>query len=194
MTVFTASPLPADAVELGRFQDAWGIKGWLKIQPHGADTAALLASDTWYLTPPEARFARGFVVFSDSVQVQVAEVKAHADGWVARLEGVNDRNTAESLKGTRIYLSRTQFPALPEGEYYWIDLIGCQVRNREGLDLGQVSDLMATGPNSVLVIAYTETIEGVEQALERMVPFVAASVDEVNTAQRRITVDWQPDY
>jgi 16S rRNA processing protein RimM len=126
--------------------------------------------------------------------VQVAEVKAHADGWVARLEGVNDRNTAESLKGTRIYLSRTQFPALPEGEYYWIDLIGCQVRNREGLDLGQVSDLMATGPNSVLVIAYTETIEGVEQALERMVPFVAAYVDEVNTAQRRITVDWQPDY
>jgi 16S rRNA processing protein RimM len=126
--------------------------------------------------------------------VQVAEVKAHADGWVARLEGVNDRNTAESLKGTRIYLSRTQFPALPEGEYYWIDLIGCQVRNREGLDLGQVSDLMATGPNSVLVIAYTDTIEGVEQALERMVPFVAAYVDEVNTAQRRITVDWQPDY
>ena len=128
------------------------------------------------------------------MQVQVAEVKAHADGWVARLEGVNDRNTAESLKGTRIYLSRTQFPALPEGEYYWIDLIGCQVRNREGLDLGQVSDLMATGPNSVLVIAYTDTIEGVEQALERMVPFVAAYVDEVNTAQRRITVDWQPDY
>jgi 16S rRNA processing protein RimM len=126
--------------------------------------------------------------------VQVAEVKAHADGWVARLEGVNDRNTAESLKGTRIYLSRTQFPGLPEGEYYWIDLIGCQVRNREGLDLGQVSDLMATGPNSVLVIAYTDTIEGVEQALERMVPFVAAYVDEVNTAQRRITVDWQPDY
>jgi 16S rRNA processing protein RimM len=60
--------------------------------------------------------------------------------------------------------------------------------------LGQVSDLMATGPNSVLVIAYTDTIEGVEQALERMVPFVAAYVDEVNTAQRRITVDWQPDY
>jgi 16S rRNA processing protein RimM len=153
-----------------------------------------LANDAWYLTPPEARFARGFAVFSGPVQVQVAEVKAHADGWVARLEGVNDRNTAESLKGTRIYLSRSQFPALPEGEYYWIDLIGCQVHNREGVVLGQVSDLMATGPNSVLVIAYTETVEGVEQALERMVPFVAAYVDEVNTAQRRITVDWQPDY
>jgi 16S rRNA processing protein RimM len=194
MTVFTASPLPADAVELGRFQDAWGIKGWLKIQPHGADTAALLANDAWYLTPPEARFARGFAVFSGPVQVQVAEVKAHADGWVARLEGVNDRNTAESLKGTRIYLSRSQFPALPEGEYYWIDLIGCQVRNREGVDLGLVTDLMATGPTSVLVMAYTETVEGEAKTLERLVPFVNAYVDEVNTAERRITVDWQPDY
>jgi 16S rRNA processing protein RimM len=53
---------------------------------------------------------------------------------------------------------------------------------------------MATGPTSVLVIAYTETVEGVEQTLERMVPVVAAYVDEVNTAERRITVDWQPDY
>jgi 16S rRNA processing protein RimM len=194
MTVFTASPLPADAVELGRFQDAWGIKGWLKIQPHGADTNALLTSDTWYLTPPEARFARGFAVFSGPVQVQVAEVKAHADGWVARLEGVNDRNTAESLKGTRIHLSRSQFPALPEGEYYWVDLIGCRVRNREGVDLGLVTDLMATGPTSVLVMEYTESVEGEAKTLERLVPFVNAYVDEVNTAERRITVDWQPDY
>jgi len=194
MTVFTASPLPADAVELGRFQDAWGIKGWLKIQPHGADTAALLANDAWYLTPPEARFARGFAVFSGPVQVQVAEVKAHADGWVARIEGVNDRNTAESLKGVRISLSRSAFPPVQEGEYYWVDLIGCRVLNREGVDLGQVTDLMATGPTSVLVMEYTDTVEGQAKTFERLVPFVNAYVEEVNTAERRITVDWQTDY
>lgn len=194
MTVFTASPLPADAVELGRFQDAWGIKGWIKIHAHGADTAALLANDAWYLTPPEARFARGFVVFSDSVQVQVAEVKAHADGWVARIEGVNDRSTAESLRGTRIHLARSRFPALPEGEHYWIDLIGCRVHNREGVDLGLVTDLMATGPSSVLVMEYTDTVAGEAKTLERLVPFVSAYVDGVDTAERRITVDWQPDY
>jgi 16S rRNA processing protein RimM len=68
------------------------------------------------------------------------------------------------------------------------------VHNREGFDLGQVSDLMATGPNSVLVMEYTEVVEGEAKTLERLVPFVNAYVDEVNTAERRITVDWQPDY
>ena len=56
----TASAGKADAVELGRIQDAWGIKGWVRIQPHSADTDALFASQDWFLQPPEARFARGF--------------------------------------------------------------------------------------------------------------------------------------
>jgi 16S rRNA processing protein RimM len=62
------------------------------------------------------------------------------------------------------------------------------------VDLGLVTDLMATGPTSVLVMEYTETVEGEAKTLERLVPFVNAYVDEVNTAERRITVDWQPDY
>ncbi len=191
---FQASPLPDDAIELGRIQDAWGIKGWVRILPHSADTEALLSSSRWFLQPPEARFARGFSAFSGSVAVEVIEVKAHADGLVAQLEGANDRNAAESLKGVRIYLPRSAFPATPEGEYYWVDLIGLEVFNREGVHLGVVRDLMPTGPNSVLVLGYPEMVDGVEQVAERMIPFVGAYVDQVDRAARRITVDWQPDY
>ncbi len=192
---FQASSLPGDAVELGRIQDAWGIKGWIRILPHSADTEALFAASQWFLQPPEARFARGFLAFSGCVSVSVEEIKAHADGLVARLEGVNDRNAAEALKGARIYLSRSAFPATPDGEYYWVDLIGLDVVNREGAHLGVVRDLMPTGPHSVLVLEYTEqTSEGVEQVAERMIPFVAAYVDDVNQAERKITVDWQVDY
>jgi 16S rRNA processing protein RimM len=72
-----ASALPADAVELGRVLDAWGIKGWVRIQPHSADTEALFASQNWFLQPPEARFARGFSAFAGTVVVRVAELKAH---------------------------------------------------------------------------------------------------------------------
>ncbi len=191
---FQASSLPDDAIELGRIQDAWGIKGWVRILPHSADTEALIVSPTWFLQPPEARFARGFSAFAGCVGVDVAEVKAHTDGLVAHFAGVDDRNTAESLKGVRIYLPRSAFPATPEGEYYWVDLIGLDVVNREGLHLGVVRDLMPTGPNSVLVLEYPETVEGVEQTAERMIPFVAAYVDNVDQAERKITVDWQPDY
>jgi 16S rRNA processing protein RimM len=191
---FRASSLPDDAIELGRIQDAWGIKGWVRILPHSADTQALLTSSRWFLQPPEARFARGFSAFSGCVGVEVAEVKAHADGLVVQLEGVNDRNTAESLKGVRIYLPRSVFPATPEGEYYWVDLIGLDVVNREGMHLGVVRDLMPTGPNSVLVLEYPETVDGEPQVAERMIPFVAAYIDQVDKSTRRITVDWQPDY
>ena len=148
---FTASSLPADAVELGRIQDAWGIKGWVRILPYSADTSALIASPQWFLEPPEARFARGFSAFSGCVRIGLVEVKPHTDGLVAQIEGVNDRNSAEALKGVRIYLPRSAFPATPEGEYYWVDLEGLAVRNVEGVDLGRVSHLFDTGANPVLV-------------------------------------------
>jgi len=191
---FEASALPADAVELGRIQDAWGIKGWVRILPYSADTEALFSCPRWYLQPPEARFARGFVAFTGSVSVTVAEIKSHTDGIVARFEGIDDRNTAESLNGVRISLPRSAFPATPEGEYYWVDLIGLEVVNREGVHLGVVRDLMATGPTSVLVLEFTDTVDGAEQVAERMIPFVAAYIDQVDKAARRITADWQPDY
>lgn len=191
---FEASPLPDDAVELGRFLDAWGVKGWVHIQPHSADTRALFESQDWYLLPPEARFGRGFSAFAGPVHVRVAEIKVHSDSIVARLEGMADRNGAESLKGARIHVPRSAFPPAEDGEYYWVDLIGLQVFNREGVHLGVVRDLMPTGPTSVLVMEYTETVDGVEKTAERMVPFVGAYIDEVDLKARRITADWQTDY
>ena len=62
--------------------------------------------------------------------------------------------------------------------------------NREGLVLGEVRELMATGPQTVLVL---QAQEG-GKTVERMIPFVSAFVDKVDTAARCITVDWQPDY
>lgn len=191
---FEASHLPADAIELGRFLDAWGVKGWVHIQPHSADTRALFESPDWFLLPPEVRFARGFSAFSGPVRVRVAEIKVHSDGVVARLEGVDDRNGAEALKGARIHVPRSAFPAADDGEYYWVDLIGLDVVNREGMHLGVVRDLMPTGPTSVLVMEYAETVDGVEKTAERMVPFVAAYIDDVDLKARRITADWQTDY
>lgn len=191
---FKASSLPVDAIELGRFQEAWGLKGWLHVLPYSADTEALFASTEWFLQPPEARFARGFSAFSGCVTAKIAEIKIHADGVVARIEGMDDRSAAEALKGVRIYVPRSAFPATPEGEYYWVDLIGLEVVNREGLHMGIVRDLLTTGPNSVLVLEYTETVDGAGRIAERMIPFVAAYVDGVDQSTRRITVDWQTDY
>ena len=181
-----AAELPADAIEVGRIADAWGIKGWFKVLPHSADPQALFSSTRWYLQPSE----RGAKTFSGTVLLRVRETKEHSDSIVARADGVEGRDAAEALRGARIFIPRSSFPTADSDEFYWVDLMGLEVVNREGVRLGQVTDLMATGPQTVLVVGYEE--EG--KALERMIPFVSQYVDGVDQAARRITVDWQPDY
>lgn len=181
-----SAQLPADAVEVGRIADAWGVKGWFKVIAHSGDPEALFAAKQWFLQPSE----RGAKTFQGTRLLSLGQVRTHSDSIVASAEAVGDRDAAEQLRGARVFVSRASFPKAADDEYYWVDLIGLEVINREGVNLGRVRDLMATGPQSVLVIEYAE--EG--KTLERMIPFVSAFVDQVQLPERRITVDWQPDY
>jgi 16S rRNA processing protein RimM len=178
-----AAELPADAIEVARIADAWGVKGWFKVLPHSAEPEALFSSKRWFLLPPGAP-AGG------ALRLPIREARAHSDGVVACSGDVPDRNAAEALKGARIFIPRSSFPTAGEDEYYWVDLIGLAVVNREGVALGQVRELLATGPQTTLVLEAEEN----GQSIERMVPFVSAFIDQVDLAGRRITVDWQPDY
>lgn len=191
----THSALPEDAVEVGRILDAWGVKGWLKVLPHSASPDALFSATTWFLQAPDAKFRPGFNAFSGTVAISVAESKTHSDSVVAKVDGLDDRTMAEALRGARIFLPRSCFPAAAVDEYYWVDLIGLNVVNREGVALGCVRDLMATGPHSVLCVEYAALDEaGSASTAERMIPFVSAYVDGVDLHGKKITVDWQSDY
>lgn len=181
-----AAELPADAIEVGRIADAWGIKGWFKVLPYSADPEALFSSRRWFLLSAE----KGPKTFSGVGKLAVKEAKTHSDAVVACAHGFDDRNAAESLRSARIFISRASFPTAHKDEYYWVDLIGLEVINREGQLLGQVRDLLSTGPQTVLLIDYAA--EG--KLLERMIPFVAVYVDDVDLTARRILVDWQADY
>lgn len=196
--------MPADAIEVGRIADAWGIKGWFKVLPHSASPEALFSSKRWYLLPsdraaggsqsPTAKAsasASGGTV--KPVLLKIKEAKDHSDSVVACSLDVADRNQAEALKGARIFVPRSSFPTAGTDEYYWVDLLGLDVVNREGVALGQVKDLMSTGPQTVLVLSQA-TEEAGKPAIERMIPFVAAFVDNVDLPGRKITVDWQLDY
>jgi 16S rRNA processing protein RimM len=190
-----ASALPDDSVEVGRILDAWGVKGWLKILPHSSDPEALFSAKSWFLQAPDAKFRPGFNAFTGTVSIAIDEAKTHSDSVVAKIDGLDNRDDAESLRGCRIFLSRSVFPKASKDEYYWVDLIGLKVVNREGIALGCVRDLMATGPNSVLCVEFQAMQDdGSSKTEERMIPFVSAYVDSVDMAAKLITVDWQPDY
>lgn len=178
--------LPADAVEVGRIADAWGIKGWFKVLPYSASPEALFSSKQWYLLPAE----KGAVNFSGTLKLKLKEAKDHSGGVVASAHTIDDRGAAESLRGARIFIPRSSFPTAALDEFYWIDLIGLDVVNRAGESLGQVTELLSTAAQAVLVMKY----QSGDAVLERMIPFVAVYVDAVDLVARRISVDWQSDY
>jgi 16S rRNA processing protein RimM len=185
---------PEDAVEVGRIVDAWGVKGWIKVQPFAADPQALFSSRRWFLRPPQDPGPRGLAAALPS-PLRIMHAKSHGDVVVAQVQEIGDRTAAESLRGSRVFVPRTSFPTAGDDEYYWVDLIGLTVFNRQGERLGRVAGLIDTGPHSVLRVVPDAVPAGrPPEEAERLIPFVAAYVDEVSLAERRITVDWGLDF
>ena len=176
---------PADAVEVGRVLGAWGIQGGIKVKPYAADPQALFSSKRWFLEPPAV--ARPGLVLPP--MLRIVSARTHGDGVVATAQELPDRNAAEAVQGARIFVSRASFPTPDEGEFYWVDLIGSTVVNRDGRALGTVDSLIDTGPHCVLSVQPADP-----DAAPILIPFVAAYVDRVDSAARRIEVDWGADY
>jgi 16S rRNA processing protein RimM len=186
-----ASEWPVDAVEVARILDAWGVKGWIKLQPFAADPQALLSSRRWHVMPP-AHAAGGAPI---PPLLHITQAKTHGHSVVATARELADRDAARALRGARVFVPRSSFPTAADDEFYWVDLIGAEVVNRNGLSLGRVTALIDTGPHSVLCVRRADAApDDGDASAERLIPFVSAYVDRVDTAGRRIEVDWGPDY
>jgi 16S rRNA processing protein RimM len=185
-----AEALPDDAVEVGRVLGAWGVKGGIKVLPFAADAQALFSTKRWFLAPAEPPRPGGL---AHPVLLRIVTAREQGDGIVATAADLDDRDLAEMLKGARVFVPRTSFPTPGEGEFYWVDLIGMAVSNREGQALGSVVGLIETGPHCVLRVQPVAA-DGAPAPDEILIPFVDAYVDAVEQAERRIRVDWQADY
>lgn len=180
----TEASFPADAVEVGAVIDAYGLKGWVKIAPHAQGGSALLAAKRWWLVKGRERQSASRMA-----------AKVHGDSVVGQLAGVADRDAAELLRGSRIYVSRAEFPAPEADEYYWVDLMGLDVANEAGVELGKVADLIDNGAHSVLRVEYPSAgKDGKPGTGERLIPFVGVYVKTVDLAAKRIVVEWEADY
>ena len=186
---------PEDAIEVAFILDAWGVKGWVKVQCFAADPQAIYGAKHWFLKPPEpGGFKRPLTATEPYPAVlAISQVKVHGDGLVALPQTSTDRNSAEALRGARIFVPRASFPKANIDEFYWVDLIGLNVVNRDGVALGAVIGLIDTGPHSVLRVVPVDA-DADDEAAQRLIPFVSQYVDDVSLAQRLITVDWGLDY
>ncbi|MBQ5942905.1 ribosome maturation factor RimM [Massilia sp. AB1] len=174
--------VPDDLIQVGYVSGAYGLVGGIRITPHSMDADALLNVKTWWLDKPTLR------------PVSVRTAKFHSGDVVATLVGMRDRNEAEALKGATIQVSRKDFPALDNDEYYWTDLIGLDVVNLQGEALGKVTDMMHNGAQSILRITPVSEGDPTAKVEDRLVPFVDQFVKTVNLEGKLITLDWGLDY
>jgi 16S rRNA processing protein RimM len=179
-----ALQVPDDLTPVGYVSGAYGVAGWVRVKPFSVDADALLSVASWWFDKPGLH------------AVEVKQAKIHGGDVVAQLVGVIGRDAAEALKGAAVQVPRSQFPALSADEFYWSDLIGLTVENLQGEALGQVTDMMHNGAQSILRIRPVagEAPSDETPAPERLIPFVDQFVKTVDQAARKITVDWGLDY
>jgi 16S rRNA processing protein RimM len=198
---------PVDLIELGRITAAYGVKGWVKVQPHSAQAAVLLSAHRWWLTPPVSVAAQAAPI-ATPVARKVVQARPQGAAIVAQWEGVTNRDQAGAWRGWLVHAPRAEFPQLDEGEYYWVDLIGCAVygHSDSGAErIGVVAEVLDNGAHAVLKVQRQgTTAPGSEPGLlldadgrpadEVLVPFVHAHVERVDLTERRIDTDWPLDF
>ena len=198
---------PQDLVDLGRVVSAYGIKGWIKLQPFSAHADVLRSAKQWWLTRPVPLAAQG-VVASAPFAMTVARVRSQGSDLVAHFEGMDDRDEAEALKGCVIGVSREAVPQANDDEFYWVDLVGCDVYGLDEADqpalIGAVDEVLDNGAHGVLKIHVhridamsgerSPVLDTRQRPVDLLVPFVSAHVHNVDLAARRIDTDWPTTF
>ncbi|MEZ5657750.1 MAG: ribosome maturation factor RimM [Burkholderiaceae bacterium] len=168
-------------IELGRVLGAYGVRGVLRVRvPSGRDS----------ILPSLTRVS--LVAADRSPQVfDIAKCRWHGEHLLLTLSTLTDRDLAAGWRGAAVCARRADFPPAAKDEFYWIDLIGCEVVNRQGLNLGVVESVDEHGAAPFVTVRGQAEGEG---AASHLIPLVPAYVSEIDLAARILRVDWQPDW
>jgi 16S rRNA processing protein RimM len=145
-----------DMVLVGTITGAHGIRGEVKLRSFTADPAAIAS-----YSPLETAAGR---------KIEIARVRPQKDGFIAILKGVTDRNAAEALRGTELFVARERLPEPAEDEVYVHDLIGLAVHLADGTRLGEIVDVVNYGAGDLIDVK----IEG--RADTVLIPFASQYV------------------
>ena len=155
---------------MGRVADSYGVRGWVKVAPEGGVAETLAAAKEWWIGAHAHK---------------VGEAKVHGATVVARLSGVATREEARALRGQTVSVRRDSLPDPEKGTYYLADLVGLEVVNGRGVKLGTVKRFYSNGPQDVMEVSGDR---------DRLIPWVAEKVLEVDLNTKIIQVDWEADW
>ncbi len=167
---------------VGKLGATYGIRGWLRVYSSTEQAESIFSYQPWFLK-----------IKGKWQQIELESFKQHNHEFIAKIKGFDDREQAQTLANVEIGVSLDVFPDLEEGDYYWHDLIGCQVLNLAGYHFGTVSELMETGSNDVLVVKANSKDTFGKQ--ERLIPFLFDNVvKRVDLSTKTIEVDWDAGF
>jgi 16S rRNA processing protein RimM len=169
-------------VVLGKIVDACGLRGEMRVRPFADDPESWGAMPCWWI-------GRDGDAPETWRRLRLIRCRKQSGALIASLDGIGDRNAAESLRGMLVGAPRGELPAAKNGEFYWGDLVGLDVVDARGQALGRVAGLIGTGANDVLRV-----VDEGEEGRERLLPFVEAVIRDVDVPGRCIRVDWEVDW
>ncbi|GAB5375463.1 MAG: ribosome maturation factor RimM [Acuticoccus sp.] len=146
--------------------------------PHGVRGAVKL---TVFAEDPLSLRRYNPFLTGEGATLKLARIKPIGKALVGEFDGIGDRNAAETLRGTELYVPRQRLPRPDDDEYYHVDLIGLAARTLAGEPLGHVRAVNDYGAGDILEIA--------GDGGTVLVPFTRAIVPTVDLAAGLLTVD-----
>jgi 16S rRNA processing protein RimM len=164
----------SDPVIIGSFGKTFGVRGWIKVNSFTIPQKNILDFKPWLI---QKNSSWEEFYFEDS--------RDRIDSIIVKLPNCSSPEEARNFTNIKIGVWLEKLPKLQEDEYYWVDLVGLKVLNLNGIDLGVVRDLMATGANDVLVVIGER---------KRLIPYVSDVILKVDLVKKIIHVDWELDF
>lgn len=165
----------SDFVIIGQFGRVHGIDGFIKVRSFMSDPESIFNYDSWYLVDKNAL-----------LPTERLQEKATQSMLLVKIKNFEQREDAMLLTGLKIAVYKNELPQLTSDECYFFELIGMEVINKNGLNLGKIIDIFSTGANDVMVI------EGKNRYL---IPFLLDRfVLKILRHDKQILVDWDENF
>ena len=159
---------------VGKINGFFGLQGWVKVFSYTSPRSNIL------------NYSPSSIKFEDIFQeIDVIKGREQSKTIVAHIKGIDNREDSQKFIGKDVYIDKDQLPDLKEGEYYWHELIGFKVINKNQENLGVVNYFVETGANDVLVVRGKK---------EHWIPYIEPFLISIDSQNKEILVDWDEDF
>ncbi|MFH2011215.1 MAG: ribosome maturation factor RimM [Pseudomonadota bacterium] len=151
---------------IGKIVNTHGIQGKLKISSYAESPEVFISHEFFYIKDKNGDFK----------EYKITNVEPHKNSVLLKFNGISSISDAEKLVGSSIFIEKNKLDTLPEGEYYWFEIIGIEVFTDEGTFLGKVERILQTGSNDVYIVRNEEK--------EYLIPAIADVVTNIDVIKK----------